>query len=57
MSERLLFGVLLSHNSADKPWVRRWAEQPRATGLRVWSDEWVVQPGDDHGLGIEESYV
>src|SRR5947209_8435392 len=47
------YDVFLSHNQADKPKVRRLAERLRAGGLRVWFDEWVIQPGDDIYLGIE----
>ena len=47
------YDVFLSHNQADKPRVRRLAERLRAAGLRVWFDEWVIQPGDDIYLAIE----
>jgi len=47
------FDVFLSHNQADKPHVRRLAERLRAAALRVWFDEWVIQPGDDIYLVIE----
>jgi WD40 repeat protein/class 3 adenylate cyclase len=47
------YDVFLSHNSADKPRVRRLAERLRDAGLRVWFDEWVIQPGDDIYLAIE----
>ena len=47
------FDVFLSHNQADKPRVRRLAERLRAAGLRVWFDEWIIQPGDDIYLAIE----
>jgi tetratricopeptide (TPR) repeat protein len=47
------FDVFLSHNSQDKSRVRRLAELLRAKGLRVWFDEWVIQPGDDIYLTIE----
>ena len=47
------FDVFLSHNSKDKPPVRRLAERLRAAGLRVWFDEWIIQPGDDIYLSIE----
>ena len=49
----LAYDVFLSHNQADKPRVRRLAERLRAAGLRVWFDEWVIQPGDDIYLAIE----
>jgi hypothetical protein len=47
------YDVFLSHNQADKSRVRRLAERLRAAGLRVWLDEWVIQPGDDIYLAIE----
>lgn len=47
------FDVFLSHNSKDKPRVRALAERLRAAGVRVWFDEWVIQPGDDIYLAIE----
>jgi hypothetical protein len=53
MSAEFQFDVFLSHNSADKPRVRRLAERLRAAGLRVWFDEWIIQPGDDIYLAIE----
>ncbi len=53
MSETFEYDVFLSHNQADKPRVRRLAEWLRAAGLRVWLDEWVLQPGDDVYLAIE----
>ena len=40
------FDVFLSHNSADKPVVKELAERLRDDGLRVWLDDWVIQPGD-----------
>ena len=45
--------VFLSHNSRDKPAVRRLAERLVASGLRVWFDEWSIKPGDDIYLAIE----
>ena len=50
---RLCRDVFLSHNKADKPRVRTLAERLRAAGLRVWFDEWIIQPGDDIYLAIE----
>jgi hypothetical protein len=47
------YDVFLSHNSGDKPPVRRLAERLRAAGLQVWLDEWVIKPGDDIYLAIE----
>ncbi|HRW10048.1 MAG TPA: toll/interleukin-1 receptor domain-containing protein, partial [Caldilineaceae bacterium] len=48
------YDVFLSHSSKDKPTVRALAERLRADGLRVWLDEWVIEPGDMIGLKIEE---
>jgi hypothetical protein len=53
MSPEFQYDVFLSHNKADKPRVRRLAGRLRAAGLRVWFDEWNVQPGDDIYLAIE----
>ncbi len=47
------YDVFLSYNSADKPRVRSLANQLQDAGLRVWFDEWVIQPGDDIYLGVE----
>lgn len=53
MPDRFTYDVFLSHNSKDKPRVRKLAEDLRAAGLRGWFDEWVVKPGDDIYLAIE----
>src|SRR5436309_3330398 len=53
MPDRFTYDVFLSHNSKDKPRVRKLAEELRAAGLRVWLDEWVLKPGDDIYLSIE----
>ena len=47
------FDVFLSHNSRDKARVSLLAERLRAAGVKVWFDEWVIQPGDDIYLAIE----
>ena len=47
------FDVFLSHNAKDKPQVLRLAERLQAAGVRVWLDEWMIQPGDDIYLAIE----
>jgi hypothetical protein len=50
------FDIFLSHNHADKPRVRRLAERLRAANLRVWLDEWIIQPRDDIYLAIERGW-
>ena len=47
------YDVFLSHNTEDKPRVRWLAKCLRDAGLRVWFDEWVIQPGDDIYLTVE----
>ena len=51
---RFKFDVFLSHNQADKPKVRKLAEQLKAAGVRVWFDEWVVKAGDIISLKVDE---
>lgn len=53
MASGFSYDVFLSHNSQDKPRVRRLAGRLRDAGLRVWLDEWVIKPGDDIYLAIE----
>jgi WD40 repeat protein len=53
MPSNFTYDVFLSHNSQDKPRVRKLAERLRDAGLRVWFDEWVIRPGDDIYLAIE----
>ncbi len=43
--ETFAFDVFLSHNSKDKPEVRRIGEALKGRGLRVWLDEWELIPG------------
>jgi len=53
MPTEFQYDVFLSHNSADKARVRKLAERLKQAGLRVWFDEWIIQPGDDIYLAIE----
>lgn len=53
MTDSFDYDCFLSHNSRDKPRVRRLAERLRDAGLKVWLDEWVIRPGDDIYLAIE----
>ena len=54
MTETFKYDVFISYSSEDKPTVRELAERLKADGLRVWIDEWQIQPGDIIGLKIEE---
>jgi GTPase SAR1 family protein len=53
MPTEFQFDVFLSHNSKDKPRVRRLAERLKLAGLRVWFDEWIIKKKDDINLAIE----
>jgi small GTP-binding protein len=52
--KRFAYDVFLSYNAKDKPAVRELAERLKQDGLRVWFDEWVIQPGDLVSLKIEQ---
>jgi TIR domain len=52
--KRFAYDVFLSHTSKDKPAVCELAERLKQDGLRVWFDEWVIQPGDSIPLKIEQ---
>jgi formylglycine-generating enzyme required for sulfatase activity len=47
------FDVFLSHNSKDKPAVRKLATELRARRLRVWLDEDCLLPGELWQKGLE----
>jgi WD40 repeat protein len=53
MPSGFAYDVFLSHNSRDKPRVRKLAERLKSAGLRVWFDDWIIKPGDDIYLAIE----
>lgn len=61
MSQEFKYDVFLSHSSKDKPVVRELAEKLKADGIRVWFDEWIIQPGDSIPIkinkGLKESRV
>ena len=54
MPEDFKYDVFLSHNSKDKPRVRRLAERLKAAGVKVWLDEWIIQAGDIIALKVDE---
>jgi hypothetical protein len=47
------YDVFLSYSSKDKPTVQELAERLKQDGLRVWLDNWVINPGDLIPLAIE----
>jgi GTPase SAR1 family protein len=54
MTDSLNYDVFLSHSAKDKSAVRELAERLKSDGLRVWLDEWEIQPGDMIGLKINQ---
>jgi hypothetical protein len=54
MTTQFEYDVFISHSSKDKPVVRELANQLKQDGLRVWLDEWKIQPGDMIGLKIQQ---
>ena len=53
MSTHFKYDVFLSHSAKDKPVVRELANRLKQDGLRVWLDEWEIQPSDMIGLKIQ----
>ena len=54
MDHGFAYDVFLSHNKADKPAVLKLAKRLKEDGLKVWLDDWVIQPGDNIFMKIEE---
>ncbi len=54
MADTFKYDVFLSHNSNDKPQVRRLAERLKAAGLRVWLDDWIIKAGDIISLKVDQ---
>lgn len=54
MPDNSQFDVFLSGSSKDKSVARPLAERLRADGVRVWLDEWEIQPGDSIPAKIED---
>lgn len=46
--------VFLSHSAANKDVVRDIANRLKSDGVRIWFDEWEVQPGDSIPAKIED---
>ncbi len=54
MSDAFDHDVFFSYSSTDKLVVHSLAERLKEDGLRVWLDDWIIQPGDMIGLKIEQ---
>lgn len=53
MEPNFTHDVFLSHSDQDSEVVRDIAQRLRADGVRVWFDEWEIQPGDNIPAKIE----
>ena len=53
MDETFDFDVFLSYSLKDKKVVHELARRLKKDGLRVWLDEWEIQPGDIIPLKIQ----
>ena len=49
------FDAFLSHNSSDKALVREIAQQLEEQHIKVWFDEWELQPGRPWQLELERA--
>ncbi len=54
MAANFSYDVFVSHNSKDKPAVRRLAKRLKLSGLRVWLDDWCIRSGDIISLKVDE---
>jgi len=54
MDPEFKYDVFLSYSSHDKTVVVALAERLRDAGLRVWLDDWIIQPGDSIPVEIEK---
>ena len=53
MSNTFDYDVFLSYSSHDKQVVHALAKRLEQEGLRVWLDEWAIQPGDPISIKIQ----
>lgn len=54
MPETFSYDVFVSHSVQDKTVARAIAERLHRVGIRVWLDEWEIQPGDPIDLKVEQ---
>jgi hypothetical protein len=54
VSDTSRFDTFLSHNSKDKPNVKRLGEALKKRGMTVWLDEWELRPGLSWQDALEE---
>ena len=54
MSKYFKWDVFLSHSSHNKDVVREIANRLKSDGVKVWFDEWEIEPGDNIPVKIED---
>jgi hypothetical protein len=54
MDPEFKYDVFLSHSSHDKTVVLALAKRLHDAGVRVWLDDWIIQPGDSIPVEIEK---
>ena len=54
MSPNFDYDVLLYPSSKDQPAVRELAQRLQQDGLKVWVEDWVIQPGDSIQRAIKQ---
>ena len=52
-NDEFKYDAFLSYSSRDHDRVQRIAIQLRATGLKIWFSPWVITPGDDIALAVD----
>jgi WD40 repeat protein len=55
MAANFLYDVFLAYSSKDKAIVQNITERLHADGIRVWFDEWEINPGDHIASKTEEA--
>ncbi|NJO37206.1 MAG: TIR domain-containing protein [Rhizobiales bacterium] len=54
MTEKFTYDVFISYSSQDKAIVHPLAQRLKLDGVKVWLDDWVLQPGDPISLKIQQ---
>lgn len=52
-----IYDVFISYQSNDQKTVTQLAERLREKALRVWYDRWIIKPGDDIFLSVENGLL
>lgn len=49
------YDIFLRYHQAQRAWARQLAERLDREGVRVWFDEWMLQPGDDRRVALRRA--